>query len=154
MDLFPSGYATREEFPRFVQIILGVEKPDEEFVDMLFRSMDQNRDGKISLLEFLWYKVLMLTRPTCPIEYLIEHTFMVYDMDRNGYITRKELFDTMSNIYKFNGINVKDEKERRQIEEKVDKIMDVVDENRDGKITQQEMSNAYKRDPTIFENIF
>jgi Ca2+-binding EF-hand superfamily protein len=79
---------------------------------------------------------------------------MVYDMDRNGYITRKELFDTMSNIYKFNGINVKDEKERRQIEEKVDRIMDVVDENRDGKITQQEMLNAYKRDPTIFENIF
>jgi Ca2+-binding EF-hand superfamily protein len=129
---------------------MGINK-DAAFVDMLYRSMDQNRDNKVTLEEYLWYEALVLSKQTAPIEYLIEHTFQVYDKDGNGYIEKSELYDTILNIYRFNGSSIKDSSVKKEVSDRVDKIMKVIDENHDGKISQDEMLRAYRRDPNIFE---
>ena len=99
----------------------------------------------------MWYEALVLTKATAPIEYLIEHTFSVYDENGDGFIQKEELFDTMKNIYAFNGQDVNDPAIRKDIQEKVRKVMSAVDENKDGKISKREIAVAYRRDPSVFD---
>ena len=51
-SLYPSGVATRDHFDSFAKIASLTYSTTG--VDLMFRLLDTNRDGKITFLEFLW----------------------------------------------------------------------------------------------------
>ena len=69
------------------QSVVGMK--NSTFVDRLFAVFDENEDGAINFAEFLNILSVLTTKAT-PAEKL-EVSFKIYDMDKDGKISRDEL---------------------------------------------------------------
>eukprot|EP00689_Sawyeria_marylandensis_P002391 EC823717.1.p1 GENE.EC823717.1~~EC823717.1.p1 ORF type:complete len:195 (-),score=81.76 EC823717.1:47-631(-) len=152
VELFgKDGEMTKEGFRKWIQAIGAFsDLPEDAPIDHLFRSYDRNRDGKISFEEFIIY--LSITAPSTneqDQDKLIEVTFQLYDIDGDGFLTKKELIQGMRDTFKLLGHDVDSEKISKLIEKRVDTLVKLADENNDGQITLVEIKQAVKKDPKI-----
>eukprot|EP00092_Neocalanus_flemingeri_P108929 GFUD01139932.1.p2 GENE.GFUD01139932.1~~GFUD01139932.1.p2 ORF type:complete len:167 (-),score=49.45 GFUD01139932.1:60-560(-) len=86
---FPTGVLTIEEF----KMMYGKIFPRWDaslFAEHVFRSFDSNGDGSIDFRDFLC--VISITSKV-KMEDKLEWAFNMYDMDRDGFITRGDMLD-------------------------------------------------------------
>ncbi|KAL0485529.1 calcium sensor [Acrasis kona] len=143
-DLFPNGEMTKQGFKKFSEIALP-KAPEDADVDYLFRAMDANKDGTITFKEFLLFQ--SITAPTTKAmqpEELIEIAFEMYDEDGDGYVTLKEMKESLTNMYKAKGLDVTDENIIR-----IENLLKIADANNDGQLTREEIFKACKQDPSL-----
>ena len=122
MNKSGDGLLTKEELKNGYKQYFYDNLTDEEF-DEIMNVIDQDKNGKISIEEFL--------RATIKYENLInennlKEAFEFFDKDHNGYLTRdelKEVFDNENNSVK-----------AKTIED----ILKEIDLNNDGKISYEE----------------
>lgn len=119
----------------FLLETIGLKPSEEEVVDMI-ATVDADRDGVLSMSEF----VKLMSRhhnPAVTPQQQYEAIFKVFDADGNGFISRSEFKDTLFSIG------------QRCSEEELNALVDEIDVNRDGIISKREFLRVFLNHPTV-----
>ena len=148
----PTGYLTEGEFIKIYRQFFPFGDPSK-FAAFVFKVFDGNADGYISFQEFIT-ALSITSRGT--IDEKIDWAFALYDLDRDGCISRVEMLLIIKSIYSITNIqsyctlmNVADD--HISAEQRVDKIFEEMDFNHDGMITKDEFRKGFKCDPWIVQ---
>ena len=146
----PDGRLDVEEFKKIYNRMFpsGV---DDRYAEQVFRTFDSNKDGHIDFREFVC-SLSITSRGT--MEQKLEWAFKVYDMDEDGFITRKEMLEIVEAIYKMsqhNSLSVSGDVSTP--EASVDEIIKRFDINMDGKLSEEEFVEGLKNNPAIVSRL-
>ncbi|XP_062343073.1 recoverin 3 [Osmerus eperlanus] len=92
----PSGRISPEQF----EGIYGKFFPDSDaktYAQHVFRSFDTNEDG---MLDFREYIIALHMTSSGKITLKLEWTFSLFDVDKNGYITKSEVQEICNALFK------------------------------------------------------
>ena len=143
---FPNGYVTFDQFKAEYKLHFPDGDP-EEFSKLMFKAFDTNNDGTINYREFI--AGLNITTAN-NVEDKLRLAFNIYDVDKNGHITKDEL---ISVLCAFDKMTKEETKIKTSPKERADKIFESVDKDRDDKLTIEEFLSSMKNDPAICEEI-
>jgi Ca2+-binding EF-hand superfamily protein len=107
-----------------------------------FQDRDKNRDGKVSLEEFLAFH-----GAESPLRrQLLEYEFRKYDRNGDGFITHEEHWSPVGLEDEFRGVD-KNRDGRLSLDEFLqgERLFRRLDRNSDGVITWEEYSEAYRK---------
>ncbi|KAM4539050.1 recoverin-like [Odontesthes bonariensis] len=142
----PSGRITKEEF----QNIYSKFFPDcdaNTYAQHVFRSFDTNDDGTLDFKEYI-IALHMTSTATGNTHKKLEWTFSLFDVDRNGHITKSEVTDICTSIFK---LIPKDEVENlpddeNTPEKRADKLWNAFDKGDNDKVTEDEFIKVLMND--------
>lgn len=135
----PSGKLDKEKFIKYFKLF-STEKNIEEIAQHCFNVFDLDKNGYVDLGEFLIVYVILNSTDT---EEKLNYVFNMYDQDNNGFIDVQELQIGLKAMFKF--LNI-DEKEKC-----IHKIMEYLDENKDGRINKTEFIDGLLSDPYLIK---
>jgi Ca2+-binding EF-hand superfamily protein len=147
----PSGKMGKKEFKKYIEDLSIFKKVDhQETYEQLFRGYDRDRDGTITFKEYLQYHLGIVFST----DELFDIVFSMYDADGNGYITRDELVEVVTNSTRWMGdCDVESRDVQDLVQAEVDKIVAFVDVNKDGQISKEELYAAAEKHPEILEKL-
>ncbi|XP_038557721.1 guanylyl cyclase-activating protein 2-like [Micropterus salmoides] len=141
----PSGLLFLHEFKRF----FGVDPTGEasDYAENMFRAFDKNGDNTIDFLEFVAALNLVFRGD---LEHKLRWSFKVYDKDNNGFVDRDELRSIIDSLYRIKQGTKTDVRDSRlTVDEVVDRILQAVDSDGDGKINMEEFIRGAQKDPWV-----
>ncbi|KAK9308209.1 hypothetical protein QLX08_001687 [Tetragonisca angustula] len=114
-----------------------------KYAQIVFNAFDKDRNGIISFGDLLNEIALIINDD---IDQKLSWIFRFYDLNGDGYITRKEMLVVISAIYEMlhNGQII-----QRIVNRHVDKVFEKMDIDKDGVISQEEFMNSCKNDSII-----
>ena len=92
------------------------------------------------------------------LEQKLQWAFKVYDIDEDGYITRKEMLEIVKAIFKMSRHNslsstLSVSEDPVSPEQRVDEIIKQLDANMDGKLSEQEFIEGSRNKPDIVSKL-
>ncbi|KAI7806496.1 recoverin 2 [Triplophysa rosa] len=132
----PSGRITADEFSKIYERFF----PDSDttsYAQHVFRSFDTNDDGT---LDFKEYIIALHMTSTGKTERKLEWAFSLFDVDKNGYITKTELKEICQAIFK---LIPKEEQEKlpddeNTAEKRADKLWSFFNKNENDRLAEGE----------------
>ncbi|CAH2084922.1 unnamed protein product [Euphydryas editha] len=117
-----------------------------QYAHYVFNTLDQDRSGLLSFEEFVT-GLSILSRGT--LEEKLRWTFTLYDINGDGYITKEEMTEIVTAIYDLMGKIVEPMIDDEAVREKVERLFQKMDLNRDGVLTMDEFLDCCLRDEEI-----
>ncbi|KAK2719236.1 hypothetical protein QYM36_004905, partial [Artemia franciscana] len=142
----PDGLLTEKGFVKIYKQFFPQGNPGK-FASLVFRVFDENKDGSITFEEFI--RALSITSRG-NLDEKLKWAFKLYDVDNDGYITRAEMYNIVDAIYQMVGHHPADDP-NTDPQQRVDKIFDQMDKNKDEKLTMEEFCDGSKADPRIVQ---
>ncbi|XP_055032472.1 recoverin b [Misgurnus anguillicaudatus] len=147
----PTGRIGQEQFERIYASFFPDADP-KAYAQHVFRSFDANSDGTLDFKEYI--VALHLTSSGKTVEKL-EWAFALYDVDRNGTITKNEIHEIVKSI--FNMISKEDQKnlpdDENTPEKRTDKIWAFFGKKENGKISEGEFIQGVMENKNILRLI-
>jgi len=116
----------------------------------VFKAFDANRNGAISFRDML---VSLSTLLRGNVHEKLRWTFTLYDLNKDGYITKQEVLNVMVAVHELMGVHASPLMRQDQVEVLVDDIFSRLDTNQDGVVTIDEFIEACQRDTTISRSL-
>ncbi|XP_069126418.1 hippocalcin-like protein 1 [Argopecten irradians] len=137
------SHLTVQEFKDVYSRMYGADAG--QFAGHVFRTFDTNGDGKVDFREFL---IGLSVTSADDIDQKLKWAFTMYDMDGDGTISREEMLDMMTSVYRMTPTIVKPP-DVATPEMMTTKLFGEIDENGDGSITWEEFRTGAKADPLV-----
>ncbi|EFO25213.1 neuronal calcium sensor family protein 3 [Loa loa] len=147
MKDYPTGELKMNEFQNIYKQFFPNGDPTK-FATFVFNVFDSNNDGCISFHEFIT-ALSITSRGT--LDEKLDWAFSLYDVDKDGYITKEEMGDIVEAIHSMIGDILELPKDEDTPEKRVAKIFSNMDHNLDGKLTLEEFREGSKNDPCIVQ---
>lgn len=130
LDKDGNGTITHEEF------LMVPELAVNPLVKRVISIFDDNNDGNVNFKQFI--TALSVFNARADKKQKLEFAFKIYDIDKDGFISNNELFEVLKMMV---GNNLSDV----QLQQIVDKTIQEVDSDQDGKLSFAEFSTVMER---------
>ncbi|RKP05608.1 hypothetical protein THASP1DRAFT_32554 [Thamnocephalis sphaerospora] len=137
------GLMTRDQFKQVVGNFCVCSTATNQFLERLFDAFDGDHDDRVDFREYI-NGLSEFSKGTA--EEKLALSFKLYDLDRDGYITREELSRVMTELY----APFCTDDQNRQMQKVVTRIFDDLDVDEDGKLSYQEFHLSAMKEP-IFD---
>lgn len=117
-----------------------------KFTEHLFRSFDQNRDGKLDFAEYV--RALSVTKRGSN-EQKLSWLFSLFDVNGDGVLTREELTEVVDSICSHDSHAGMLHAPWLASDERTDVVFDELDLNDDNIVTRTEFLQALKQNPGL-----
>nr|CAB3264217.1 neurocalcin homolog [Phallusia mammillata] len=142
---YPSGHLSKKEFRKVYKNFFPNDAKENQKVEMVFRTFDQNNDGTIDFREFM-IALSVLSKGT--LEQKLSLAFYLYDENGDGVLSYSEILGIVKAMY-----SASDEPEGNEglpdPEIFAKGLFAELDEDGDGVVTLQEFIEVGCRDPTV-----
>ena len=142
MKSCPNGLVSSADFQDMYSDFF--EGDASEFACHVFRTFDSDKSGFIDFKEFM-YSLSITSRGN--LEEKLEWAFKIYDVDGDGYVTKREMEDIIRSVYKMYADSRLGRKETP--EQRTARIFEKFDLNKDGKLTIEEFKTGARSDPFL-----
>lgn len=151
MRAAPSGEMGRLEFKNYIESLdIFKFKEHHETYEQIFRGYDRDKNGSITFKEYLLYHLGIVYST----EELFDILFAMYDVDENGYISKDEMNQVITNATRWMGdCDVESREVQETIADEVRRILAFCDLDRDGKISKDELRVVSQKHPEILEKL-
>uniref|UniRef100_A0A1Y1LR13 EF-hand domain-containing protein n=1 Tax=Photinus pyralis TaxID=7054 RepID=A0A1Y1LR13_PHOPY len=141
----PTGVVKEDTF-KMIYSQFFPQANTNQYAHYVFNTLDQDHSGLISFENFV-QSLSVLSRGS--LDEKIRWAFNLYDINRDGCITRDEMTDIVTAVYDLMGKVSEPCIEDDTVKEKVDMLFSKMDKNRDGVVTLDEFLECCQKDEDI-----
>ncbi|KAM3964989.1 Kv channel-interacting protein 4 [Aphomia sociella] len=142
----PTGVVREDTFKIIYSQFFPQGANTAQYAHYVFNTLDQDRSGLLSFEEFVT-GLSILSRGT--LEEKLRWTFSLYDINGDGCITKEEMTEIVGAIYDLMGRIVDPMADEEVVRDKVERLFQKMDLNRDGVLTLDEFLDCCLRDEEI-----
>ncbi|XP_011687680.1 PREDICTED: Kv channel-interacting protein 4 isoform X1 [Wasmannia auropunctata] len=142
----PTGVVREDTFKCIYSQFFPQGANTSQYAHYVFNTLDQDHSGLLSFEDFVT-GLSILSRGS--IDEKLRWTFSLYDINGDGCITREEMTDIVTAVYELMGKFSDPNLDHEGVREKVDRMFQKMDGNRDGVVTLSEFLEACRADPDI-----
>ncbi|XP_076546699.1 uncharacterized protein LOC117611638 [Osmia lignaria lignaria] len=142
----PTGVVREETFKCIYSQFFPQGANTSQYAHYVFNTLDQDHSGILSFEDFV-IGLSILSRGS--IDEKLRWTFSLYDINGDGCITREEMTDIVTAVYELMGKFADPNLDHQGVREKVDRMFQKMDGNKDGVVTLSEFLEACQADPDI-----
>ncbi|XP_023248552.1 Kv channel-interacting protein 4-like isoform X2 [Copidosoma floridanum] len=148
----PTGVVREDTFKIIYSQFFPQGANTSQYAHYVFNTLDHDHSGILSFEDFV-VGLSILSRGS--MDEKLRWTFSLYDINGDGLITREEMTDIVTAVYELMGKFADPNLHRNHegIRQKVDRMFQKMDGNKDGVVTLAEFLEACTSDPDITSNI-
>ncbi|XP_028258222.1 Kv channel-interacting protein 2-like [Parambassis ranga] len=145
----PSGVVDEETF-KSIYAQFFPQGDSSMYAHFLFEAFDTHNNGLVSFKDFVVSLSIILRGS---ITDKLNWAFNLYDLNKDGCITREEMTDIMHSIYEMMGKYTYPSVKDNAPKEHVDSFFQKMDKNNDGVVTIEEFLETCQKDENIIQSM-
>ncbi|XP_050462139.1 Kv channel-interacting protein 1-like isoform X1 [Cataglyphis hispanica] len=147
----PSGLVDEDAFKQIFSQFFP-QGDASQYAHYVFNTMKRKPSGKISFEEFL---TILSKVSRGSVEEKLQWVFGLYDLDGDGLISKEEMLDVVGSIYEMLGRYTQPQilEPHAAAREHVDRIFHLMDANKDGVVTIEELVQWCSKDEQLLRSL-
>ncbi|XP_030626838.1 Kv channel-interacting protein 2 isoform X3 [Chanos chanos] len=145
----PSGVVNEETFKHIYSQFFP-QGDSSTYAHFLFEAFDTNKNGSVSFEDFVIGLSIILRGS---INDRLSWAFNLYDLNKDGCITKEEMMDIMKSIYDMMGKYTYPCMHEDAPREHVESFFQKMDRNKDGVVTIEEFIESCQKDENIMQSM-